>query len=65
MPERIRIYYNLGLIYQYQGESQKAEQVLTTGLKIQPESFDLLYAFADYYMKSNQNEKAKPCSKIG
>ncbi len=38
----------------------KAEQVLIDGLKIQPDNFDLLYALADIYLKTNQFEKAKP-----
>ncbi|MEZ5083150.1 MAG: tetratricopeptide repeat protein, partial [Bacteroidales bacterium] len=60
MPDRIRIHFNLGLIYQHLGENSKAESVLMKGLSVQPEDFDLLFALADFYLKTNQFEKAKP-----
>ena len=60
MPDRTRVFYNLGLIYQYQNQNNKAEKALKQTLIIEPDNFDFLFALADFYVKTNQFEKAKP-----
>ena len=60
MQDRARVFYNLGLIYQYQNEKDKAEKALIQTLTIEPDNFDFLFALADFYIKTNQFEKAKP-----
>lgn len=60
IPNRMRIYYNLGLIYQYIGDNIKSEKVLLDGLSIHPDDFDLLFALADLYVKTNKYDEAKP-----
>jgi len=60
MPDRVRIYYNLGLIYQYIGDVSGSEDILLEGLELHSDNYDILYALADLYVKSNQYDKAKP-----
>jgi tetratricopeptide (TPR) repeat protein len=46
-----RIYYNLGLIYQYLNNPAKAESSLLKANSLMPNEFDVLYALADFYIK--------------
>jgi len=46
-----RIYYNLGLIYQYLNNQTKAESSLLKAYSLSPNEFDVLYALADFYIK--------------
>jgi tetratricopeptide (TPR) repeat protein len=46
-----RIYYNLGLIYQYLNDGAKAEASLMKAYSSSPNEFDVLYALADFYIK--------------
>ena len=59
LPDRIRIRYNLGLIYQYLNEPAKAEKALLDGLVSSPDNFDLLFAIADFYVKQGAWENAR------
>ena len=47
-----RIYYNLGLIYQFLNDKVKAESSLLKANSISPNQFDIIYALADFYIKS-------------
>ena len=38
----------------------KKGALLIKGLSVQPEDFDLLYALADFYLKTKQFDKANP-----
>lgn len=53
-----RTYYNLGLIYQYLNENQKAESILFKGNTLIPNNFDLIFALSDYYLKQKNFSKA-------
>ncbi len=53
-----RIYYNLGLIYQYLNNKEKAEASLLKAYSISPDQFDIIYALADFYIKSGNYTKA-------
>ena len=59
MPENIRFYYNLGLLYDKKQDVKNAEKTFVAGLKIEANNESLLYALAYIYSKSNQKEKAK------
>ena len=59
MPENIRVYYNLGLLYDKKQDYKNGEKILILGLKVDAKNEDLLYALAYLYSKSNQKEKAK------
>lgn len=53
-----RIYYNLGLIYQYLNNNGKAEAALLKANSISPNQFDIIYALADFYIKTGDLTKA-------
>ncbi len=57
-PERSRINYNAGLMLQYLGRNQDAENQLKEASQKEPNNFDYLYALADHYIKTNQLNKA-------
>jgi len=59
MPENIRIYYNLSLLYDKKKDFLNAEKTLLNGLKIDVNDESLLYALAFHYSNTNQLEKAK------
>ena len=46
-----RIYYNLGLLYQYLNNFAKAEESLLKAYSLVPNDFDIIYALADFYIK--------------
>jgi tetratricopeptide (TPR) repeat protein len=48
-----RIYYNLGLIYQYLNNPVKAESSLLKAYSLTPDNFDVIYALADFYIKQS------------
>lgn len=54
-----RIYYNLGLIYQYLNDDKNAESSLLKGNSKMQNDFDMLFALADFYVKRNRFEEAK------
>jgi predicted CXXCH cytochrome family protein len=56
-----RIWYNLGLIYQMTGQSNKSEATFISGLKRDPCNFDLLYALYSFYMKQGNRVGAGTC----
>ena len=58
MPERARINYNAGLMLQYLGRNNEAEKELLKAINKEPNNFDFLYALADHYIKTGQNNKA-------
>jgi tetratricopeptide (TPR) repeat protein len=53
-----RIYYNLGLIYQYLNNDAKAEASLLKANSISPNQFDIIYALADFYIKAGDHTAA-------
>jgi tetratricopeptide (TPR) repeat protein len=53
-----RIYYNLGLLYQYLNDFTKAENSLFKAYSILPNDFDIIYALADFYIKRGNPNKA-------
>ena len=57
MPENIRVYYNLSLLYDKNEDNLNAEKTLLNGLKIDVNNESLLYALAFQYSKLNQIEK--------
>ena len=59
MPDNIRVYYNLGLLYDKKQDYKNGEKALIAGLKVDATNEGLLYALAYLYSKSNQKEKAK------
>jgi tetratricopeptide (TPR) repeat protein len=54
-----RIYYNLGLIYQYLNNEVKAEASLKKAYSLSPGEFDILYALCDYYIKQKRYQEAE------
>ena len=59
MPENIRPYYNLSLMYDKMNDFKKAEEIVVKGLKKAPQNESLLYNLAYLYSKNNQVAKAK------
>lgn len=55
-----RLYYNYGLMLFQQGDEGQAEQIWLKGYKASPESEELNYVLAFYFVKRNQNERAMP-----
>lgn len=53
-----RTFYNLGLVYQYLNENQKAESILLKGNTLIPNNFDLIFALADFYLKQKNFSEA-------
>jgi predicted CXXCH cytochrome family protein len=60
LPERARIHYNLGLLYQFLQNLPLAEDELRTALDLEPQSLDFQYALADHYLKLGRFEDARP-----
>jgi tetratricopeptide (TPR) repeat protein len=60
-----RIYYNLGLIYQYLKEEKKAESSLLKAYAVSSNEFDIIYALVDFYIKNgNKNIALKYANEI-
>jgi tetratricopeptide (TPR) repeat protein len=59
-----RIYYNLGLIYQYLGIPGKAESSLLKAYSLSPDEFDVLYALADFYIKKQDYTNAEKYAQL-
>jgi len=59
MPDNIRVYYNLSLLYDKIKEQDLAEKTLLNGLKIDNSNESLLYALAYHYYIYGQTDKAK------
>lgn len=59
MPQNVRFYYNLSLLYDKVNNFKKAEETLVKGLKIAPQNGDLLYVLAYLYQKNGNLTKAK------
>jgi Tfp pilus assembly protein PilF len=55
-----RVLYNLALLYQMTGQSDRCEATFTKGLSEDPCNFDMLYALYAFYMNKNNREKAAP-----
>jgi tetratricopeptide (TPR) repeat protein len=53
-----RIYYNLGLIYQYLNNPTKAESSLLKAYSAAPNEFDIIYALVDFYAKGGNKSNA-------
>jgi len=53
-----RIFYNLGIIYQYLNDSKKAKASLLKSYSLMPDNFDVIYALADFYIKAGDHTKA-------
>ena len=48
-----RIFYNLGIIYQYLENPKRAESSLLKAYSLTPDNFDVIYALADFYIKQS------------
>jgi Tfp pilus assembly protein PilF len=59
MPDRSRIYYNLGLILQFQGKNREAESALKKASDMEPMNIDYKYALADHYIKTENYIEAR------
>ncbi|MHC1778016.1 MAG: tetratricopeptide repeat protein [Lentimicrobium sp.] len=53
-----RVFYNLGLLYQMNGENDKSESTFLKGLETDPANFDILYALFVFHMNRNNPAKA-------
>jgi tetratricopeptide (TPR) repeat protein len=60
LPDRPRIRYNLGLLYQQLGDLDAAELNLRRVLEQDPGNLDFQYALADHYLKRGLVEQAIP-----
>ncbi|WP_051892246.1 tetratricopeptide repeat protein [Arenibacter algicola] len=63
MPSNIRAIYNLGLLYQKVGKPKEAENILSSGLWVDAENEDILYALAFLYLQEKQKENALQTAK--
>ena len=54
----IRVYYNLGLVYQRLNELSRAENSLLRGYSESPDNFDIIYALIDFYAKQGNKVEA-------
>ncbi len=55
-----RIFYNLGLLYQETGQSDKCIKAFEKGLDLEPCNADLLYALFAFHMNRDDRTKAAP-----
>ena len=60
MPERGRIHYNLGLLYQQQQNIIMAESKLRQALETDPQNLEFQYGLADHYIKRGLFTQALP-----
>ncbi|MEW6086693.1 MAG: glycosyltransferase family 39 protein [bacterium] len=58
-PLRVDVYYNLGLIYNKNGQFEKAKQMLIKGICLDPEALNIRYALAVSYKNSGENFQAE------
>ena len=58
MPERSRVQYNHGLLLAQMLRDEEAEIALNRALSLEPESFDYLYAVADFLYKRDRFAEA-------
>ncbi len=58
-PLRIDAYYNLGLLYNKQGQSQQAKQVLEHGISLDPDNLNIHYELAKAYKDSGEFNRAE------
>jgi tetratricopeptide (TPR) repeat protein len=54
-----KIYYNLGIIYQYLQNFSKAESNLMKAYSFSPDEFEILYALSDFYIKKQEYRNAR------
>jgi len=54
------LYYNYGLLLQQEGKKKEAEEVLLSGINLQPNANNLNYALAYFYLSQQLPQKAKP-----
>jgi len=59
MPENIRVYYNLSLLYNKKGDAINAEKILYQGLKIENDNESLLYALAYQFYTTGKYDQSK------
>ena len=60
MPERARIHYNLGLLHAQMQNPTAVENELRVALELEPQSLEFQYGLADFYLKREMYEKARP-----
>ena len=60
LPQRARIHYNLGLLYQHMGADVSAVAELKAALALEPQSLDYQFGLADHYLKRGRFEEALP-----
>ena len=59
MPERGRVWYNLGLAEQALGRVSESERALQAAIDAEPGNIDFLYALADHYIKRGELDRAR------
>jgi len=59
MPERARVYYNLGALLDYLQKDAEAEAALLKALELDPDQMDYLVAAAEFYLKRKRFPEAK------
>ncbi|MGB3647207.1 MAG: tetratricopeptide repeat protein, partial [Desulfobulbales bacterium] len=59
LETRSRIWYNLGLLQASLGQEAEAEAALLKAKVLEPDNPDILFALADFYLKSNRPQRAK------
>jgi tetratricopeptide (TPR) repeat protein len=60
LPNRARVHYNLGLLLDYLQKDLEAEAALLRALDLDSGNLDFLNALAQFYMKRDKYQKAKP-----
>jgi pentatricopeptide repeat protein len=58
MPRHSRAQYNYGLLLAQLSREEEAEAALSRALKLEPASFDYLYALIDFYYKRGRFDEA-------
>jgi Tfp pilus assembly protein PilF len=59
MPERARVWYNLGNMFQYFGENDLAEEAFQKTIKLEPENLDYQYNLLRYFVNIGDMNSAK------
>jgi tetratricopeptide (TPR) repeat protein len=60
MPDRPRIHYNLGLLYQQLADFSGAERELRAALNLAPQNLQFQYGLASFYLNQQRYVEARP-----
>ena len=64
MPNRARVQYNLGNMYQYFGENDLAEEAFRKTIELEPENIEYQYNLLRHFVNIGDMKSAKKCAEV-